>query len=240
MANETLLIPYGVERWSADYLAPGGAGGAPACLVPHVIIDPARRAPLRLYDGPYDFIEAPPLQDLADPAAQLDYLRAYVDRHCGLWAKFQKLFIDRYFAFVSAEVEAGRRDLEGRAAAFGGLYNYRDWLFSALRPLPQAHLCLDVGAGRPLVRVDFAFWTGAAVLAVDLVGTETAGPAQEARAARLKAAGITRVKLPQAALHAGTLADHLPPPLVRFWQDDPVPSGPFIPATLATTELAGT
>ncbi len=233
MAHDPILIPYGVERWSADYLGPAGVDGVPACRVPHVVIDPARRAPLRLHDGPYDFIEAPPLQDLADPAAQLDYLQAYADRHCGLWAKFQKLFVTRYFAFVSAEVEASRRELEARAAEFDGLYHYRDWLFSALRPLPQAHLCLDDEDGRPPVRVDCAFWTGAALLAVDLIGSETAGPAQQERAARLEAAGAERFALPQAALRSDEFAAHLPDALRRFWQDDPVPSGPFVPATLA-------
>ncbi len=236
MDDTSLLIPYGVERWSADYIAPAAPGGTPACRVPHVLIEPARREALRLYDGPYDFIEAPPLQDLADPAAQLEYLRAYSDRHCSLWGKFQKLFVARYFAFVSDEIERSRRALEDRVAAFEGLYHYRDWLFSALRPLPQAHLCLSDG-GPPPVRVDFAFWTGAAVLAVDLVGVETAGPAQVERAGRLLDAGVERVALSHAALRSGDLADHLPPALLGFWEHDPVPCGPFVPGMLASADF---
>jgi len=236
MDDTSFLIPYGVERWSADYIAQPGPSGIPACRVPHVVINPADGAPQRLYDGPYDFIEAPPLQDLADPAAQLDYLRAYTDRHCSLWGKFQKLFIERYFAFVTSEVARNRRALENRAAGFHGLYHYRDWLFSALRPLPQAHLCLSAD-GRPPVRVDFAFWTGAAVLAVDLVGSETAGPGQQERCERLRAAGVEQVLLPHAVLRSGELADHLPPALLRFWQHDAVPCGPFIPGTLAAADF---
>ena len=236
MDDSHILIPYGVERWAADYIAPAAPGGAPVCRVPHVVIDPARREPLRLYDGPYDFIEAPPLQDLADPAAQLEYLRAYSDRHCSLWGKFQKLFIARYFAFVSDEIERSRRALEDRAAAFDGLYGYRDWLFSALRPLPRAHLCLGDG-GRPPVRVDCAFWTGEAVLAVDLVGIETAGPAQVERSERLLAAGVEQIALTHAALAAGDLGAHLPPALLRFWERDPVPCGPFVPGMLASADF---
>ena len=230
MDDTNLLIPYGVERWSPHYLH------ADACRVPHVVIDPARGEPLRLYDGPYDFIEAPPLQDLADPAAQLAYLRAYSERHCSLWGKFQKLFVARYFAFVSSEIEGNRPALEERAAAFDGLYSWRDWLFSALRPLPQAHLCLADGGGQP-VRVDFAFWTGEAVLAVDLAGSETPGAARQARRERLDAAGIQAVEIANAALAADDLADHLPPALLGFWERDPVPSGPFIPTMLAEADF---
>ena len=236
MDDTNFLIPYGVERWSADYIAPTAPGGTRQACVPHVIVEPARREALRLYDGGYDFIEAPPLQDLADPAAKLAYLRAYSDRHCSLWGKFQKLFIERYFAFVASEIERSRRALEDRAAAFEGLYSYRDWLFSALRPLPQAHLCLSAD-GRPPVRVDCAFWTGEAVLAVDLVGSETEGPGHRERGERLRAAGIERVALPHAALRTGYLADHLPPALLHFWEHDPVPCGPFIPGTLAAADF---
>jgi hypothetical protein len=230
MDDTSLLIPYGVERWSADYLDASG------CRVPHIVIDPARRAPLRLYDGPYDFIETPPLQDLADPQAQLDYLRAYNERHCSLWGRFQKRFVARYFGFVASEVERNRAALEDRAVAFDGLYRYRDWLFSGLRPLPQAHLCLTDGETQP-VRVDFAFWTGDAVLAIDLVGTETPGAARQARRERLAAAGIQAVEIPNAALAADELTDHLPAALLGFWEDDPVPCGPFVPATLAGAEF---
>jgi len=236
MANDMLLIPYGVERWSADYLGAPGPGGIPACRVPHVVVEPARRAPLRLYDGGYDFMEAPPLQDLADPAAQLAYLQDYNERHCSLWGRAQKLFVARYFAFVSDAVEANRRALEDRAAAFDGLYAWRDWLFSALRPLPQAQLCVAEG-GPPPVRVDCAFWTGEVLVAVDIAGTDTPGPAQRERQERLRDAGIMHVELPQAVLHAGSLADHLPPAFLDFWESDPVPCGPFIPGTLAGADF---
>lgn len=238
MNDRSLLIPYGVERWSAGYIAPAGPDGLPACRVPHVVIDPARRAPLRLYDGPYDFIEAPPLQDLADPTAQLDYLRAYSDRHCGLWAKARKRFIERYFVFVSSEIERNRAVIEDRAAEFDGLYHYRDWLFSGLRPLPQAHLRLD-GDGRPPVRVDCAFWTGDAVLAIDLAGIETPGPAQRERGERLRAAGVEALAISRTVLESDEFADHLPPALLGFWETDPVPCGPFIPAMLADADFAG-
>jgi hypothetical protein len=120
--------------------------------------------------------------------------------------------------------------LEARAGDFHGLYSYRDWLFTALRPLPRAHLELPDGS---MTRVDFAFWTGAALLAIDLAGSETAGAAQRVRADRLRDAGVERIEIPNAALAAEDLARHLPPVLSRFWKHAPIPCGPFIPATLA-------
>jgi len=238
MTNGALLIPYGVERWSASYLGAAGQRGVPECRVPHVVIEPERRQPLRLYDGGYDFMEVPPLQDLADPATQLEYLEGYCDRHCSLWGRAQKLFVERYFAFVSDEIERNRRALEDRAAEFDGLYAYRDWLFSALRPLPQAQLCISAD-GPPPVRVDCAFWTGEALLAVDLMGSDTPGSAQRKRAARLVDVGVTHVELPHAVLRAGNLSDHLPPALLRFWESDRVPSGPFIPGSLSAAGFGG-
>ena len=232
MDDKILLIPYGLERWSDDYLVPAGPGGPATCRVPHVVVEPPRREPLRLHDGPYDFAEAPPLQDLAEPAAQLDFLRAYHDRQCSLWGKFQKRFVAQYFAFVAAEVERNRQELEDRVADFHGLYNYRDWLFSALRPLPRAHLELPDGS---MTRVDFAFWTGETLLAIDLTGNQTSGAAMEERAERLRDRGIVRIEIANAALAAGDLTGLLPSALLRFWEHAPIPCGPFIPGTLAAT-----
>ena len=53
---------------------------------------------------------------------------------------------------MSAEIESSRRILEDRAASFDGLYGYRDWLFSALRPLPQL-LLRELAAGRRAIAV---------------------------------------------------------------------------------------
>lgn len=234
MDNTILLIPYGVERWSDDYLVPAGPGVPASCRVPHAVVEPARGEPLRLHDGGYDFAAAPAMQDLADPAAQLEFLAAHADRHCSMWGRFQKLFVARYFAFVADEIERNRSALEERVEEFHGLYGYRDWLFSALRPLPQAHLALPNGG---MTRTDFAFWTGEGLLAIDLTGSETPGGAERERAERLREAGVERVEIANAALAAEDLARHLPPALLRFWEHAPIPCGPFIPATLAEAEF---
>jgi hypothetical protein len=112
----------------------------------------------------------------------------------------------------------------------GGLFVPADWSFSALRPLPQAHLTA-AGAAAP-IRVEFAFWTGSAMIAITLEGSASPRRQRREALAHLAAAGITLVTVPAAALQregAGVLARLLPAPFQRFWQDVRLPASPFGP-----------
>jgi len=212
-----MLIPYGRAR-------AGDAG--PAQIV-------TAGAALRLADGPYPFAEPPDLVRATSGADRLDLLAEHLRSLCGPWDRLAALFLDVYFAWIAAAIAAAAPELEVMAARAGGLFAPADWSFSALRPLPQAHL--PAGAGEP-VRADLAFWTGAGFVAIDLQGSTSPRKQRREELARLAASGAILVAIAGAALQqerARLLERVLPPAMQRFWADVPWPAGPFGPDALA-------
>ena len=210
-------IPYGCAR-----VPPDGA-------IAQVAIDPARRKPLRLNDAGWRFAEPPDPARLADPAAALGFLCDHTKRLCDPWAAHQGRFVDAYFAFVAHAVARDAARLEARLAPFDDLYRVADFCFAALRPLPRAHVADDAG----WIAVDFAFWTGAALVALDIADGRRTARRRAADHARLAGAGACVVELPADALAApDELAARLPAPLVQFCDDESLPSSPFKAAAL--------
>lgn len=229
-------IPYGCGRWAEGWLRLA-ADGMPDCAVPHVVIDPARRRPLRLSDGQYAFAGAPPMDQLRDPAGLLDFVGGYLKLRADPWVKLQAELLAAYLAFALARVDAEREALAARIAPFGDLYRPRDWVFSAWRPLPRAWIATRPGAfgEDSMVKVDLAFWTGERVLAVELLTGAALSRGREDERARLRAAGVEIVDLDGEALRAdpeAALMRILPAPAQRFWEGLPFPSGPIKVAAL--------
>ena len=177
--------------------------------------------PLRLSDGFYPFAEPPDLIRLDTTAARLDFLREHLQSLCDLWAKPPRQFRDAYFAWISSALasEPARSEL---TAVGGGLFAPADWSFAALRPLPSALLLAGEGA----VRTDFAFWTGAGFVVIELPGGRRATRRDEL--ARLAAAGVTVIELAPADLSDATaLGVRLPAPFHDFWRSLKLPPSPF-------------
>lgn len=198
----------------------GAAAADPAA--PTIVVDRAGGGPLRLADGPYSFPEPPDLFRLATTQERLDFLREHLESLCGLWDKRARLFLDAYFDHIGIVLDAAAPVLAARA---GGLFAPRDWSFSALRPLPQAHLA---GA----VRVDFAFWTGAGLIAIELLGSATPRRPRQAELTQLREGGVAVIALAMGDLQrdgAGLLARALPAPFHDFWRAAPLPVSPFVP-----------
>jgi hypothetical protein len=245
------LIPYGTARLLPGTISVDQVSAESAvfeCRTPYVLLDTERREPLRLNGDQYDFPESPPLRDFLETADQLDYLCEGLKRHCDLWRRNQKQFLDRYFDFVAAHVQDHRELLSQRLQAFGGLLNYSDWAFSALRPLPLAHLAAPSLSNDPNdkpgspIRVDFAFWNGESLIAIDIIGSETRGPKAVERRKRLYRAGILVIDVPDILLGPNRGADFataLPDVFLKFWEGEFLPSGPIKPATLATIRRSG-
>jgi hypothetical protein len=221
MTTDALVIPYGCARVPASL-----------ATVPCTTLLRARRQPLRLSDGFYDFVEPPSPAQLADRAAQLGFLRDHLTGLCDPWAALPRRFIALYFAFVVGRVASLADTLGARLAPFGGLYRIEDFGFSALRPLPRAHLRPDDGGG--WVATDFAFWTGESVIALDIADTRRTRRQRDADHAALRAAGATVVALAPDALAAdpADLAALLPAPLVDFCAGAALPASPFKAAAL--------
>jgi len=205
-----LRIPYGSAK--------------PAALA--IEIDAGAGRPLRLSDGPYDFAEPPDLVRLAGTAERLDILHEHLRSLCGLWDKPAENFLAAYFRWIQASIAAS--PALAAQAGRSGLFVPMDWSFSALRPLPQAHL------GEPPVRVDFAFWTGDALIAVALQGAGTPRRQRQEELARLKDRGVELIEIAASALarEGDVLTGLLPDACKDFWSGVALPMSPFGPEAL--------
>jgi hypothetical protein len=181
--------------------------------------------PLRLSTMPWDFPERPDLIALASRDARLDFLRDHLKPLCGLWDKAPRLFLDAYFRDIRECIRRNRPRLEALAAAHGGLFQPADWAYSALCPLPRAQV-----PPAPEPTVDFAFWTGADLHAVCILGSATPNRAQRQGRTRLRESGILVTEIPGTDLQhapAGDLIARLPAAISAFWENVPLPSSPF-------------
>lgn len=227
-----LVIPFGTDRITPRQIVL--VDGMLECRLPHVIIRRDRDEPLRLNSDGWDFAEPPPLSKMPEIAHQLGFLCTHLKRYCGIHDKLAKLFLEKYFAFVALHIMEHQNNLTASLARFGSLYRYEDWAFSALKPLPRAHVFApdDTGAApydpAAMLRVDFAFWTGAEIVSIELVGGETRGARDAKRRERLSRAGIRILGIHHQALENTSIPSLLPEEFHWFWEKQALPSGPFM------------
>ncbi|WP_460447872.1 hypothetical protein [Alsobacter sp. SYSU BS001988] len=232
-APGVLLVPYGADQWSLSAIRCGRtpAGALRVCApFPCVAIEPAAREPLRLNNAPYALGAA-----AAAGSSPLQALRAHVRHLCRPWDRLSHRFLDAYFDHLEASVAADMDALRRRAEPFAGLFAPEDWIYSAPRPLPRAHLAAPeaapTGTEADHVQADVAFWLGdrfAAALSTQSGLTPARG---RARAERLARAGVRVVAFSAADLaRPEPLFDALlGGPVARFWAAEPIPCGPFRP-----------
>ena len=183
-----------------------------------VTLEPRR--PLRLNTVAWDFPERPDLIALTTVAERLDFLRDHLKSLCGLWDKLPRLFLDGYFREIAECIARNRPALDALAAAHGGLFRPEDWSYAALCPLPQARL-----PAAPELPVDFAFWTGESLYAVDIIGAASQSRPRRDRRAHLRESGTPVIEIGRAQLD--DLRWHLPAEIASFWQTESLPSSPF-------------
>jgi hypothetical protein len=238
--NDVLLIPYGVAEWSPEGLTLEGFSARTLRLrtaFPCAAINRAAREPLRFNNSRYEAGFAATAQSGAADDATLvkDYLKGL----CRPWDNVARQFLDAYFGFASDLIEAHRDVLAARLESFAGLYKPTDWLFSAPKPLPRAHLHApqESSAGTTtgvstadFVRVDFAFWLGNRLIAAQSSQSALTPKKAKEQTDRLRIAGIEAVTFAPAELagaKAGDLFTRLLGSSLAFWEDQPLPAGPF-------------
>ena len=188
-----------------------------------VTLEPQK--PLRLSTMAWDFPERPDLIALATLSQRLDFLRDHLKSLCGLWDKLPRLFLDVYFRDIAECIGRNRSALDALSAAHGGLFRPEDWSYAALCPLPQARL-----PAAPEAPVDFVFWTGEELYAVEIASAASESRHRRDNRARLRKSGISLIELAGTGLASGRpgdLASRLPADLREFWRSDALPSSPF-------------
>lgn len=239
-----LLVPYGVETWSPESLRPvvsQAPGLAFETSIACVLIDRSRRQPVRFNNTEYDLSATPGGIDEEDPFVAI---REHTKRLCDPWNRFALDFLGGYFGAVERLIADAGDDIVASCGLEGGIFEPRDWIYSAPRPLPRAQLHAPAAssAASPYIAVDVAFWTGSRFIAVDgAIRQMLPKRAREARE-RLSAAGIEIVtELPSSdAQWDEFLARILESGSPRFWAGEPLPLGPFPSRAFDILDLAGT
>jgi hypothetical protein len=242
---DILLIPYGVAEWSPDGIALdrfAGRGLRLRTAFPCAAINRATREPLRFNNSRYDFGFAPDAAAGAEGEAAV--LREYLKGMCKPWDNVSVQFLDAYFRFVAEGLKQDTEALAARLAPYAGLYDPKDFLFSAPKPLPRAHLhaptpgaSASAGAMDPgdFLRVDFAFWLGDRLAAAQSAQSFLTPKRAKEHTDRLRLAGVDVHLFGPADLAGDRARDFFTRLLgaaAKFWESEPVPSGPFRSALL--------
>lgn len=172
-----------------------------------------------------------------DNLAKLEALKTEAAQDVDLFARNQRTFLELYFDFIEARVIAEQKALKEKLAWSDGLFGPHDFVFSAFRPLSNAVMVAvegDTPAGA-VQSCDFAFWTGAHLLAVSIAGAMrgASSPANDQAGD-----AIVRIALPAgdlASTRSTFTAERFAPEMFAFWQEEATPSSPFRPDGLSAT-----
>lgn len=167
--------------------------------------------------------------EIVDCAAAAQIIRDHLRDKCELGTDYERKFIDLYFEYCIDETTAppylSKRDPKDRNAP----YDDEAWVFEALLPLPQAHLYQanpfeDHFSFVPsrMMKVDFAFWTGKRLIAVEIDGGSHIGSEAHVEKDRLlQRAGVHVVHILNSEITKygkKVVGRLLPQELTRFWR----------------------
>ncbi len=237
--QELLCIPFGSDfykpnSWELNTKTAGEFVPRPG--VPAVMIDRGSRTPLKINNTIFTFKTPPRPGELIDAGAQLEFIRQFVDRLCGQWNKLLKLFIHNYFKDIKHEVENNGLVLDEKIEKVIGLCERRHWCFSALMPLPRAHIYAPCAKNsgnveaQDYVCVDFAFWDGSELVIATIDSGQSLIGKKKLEWQRVVDLAPKIVKIPSDTLYKaapGTLLSLLGPQFRNFWSDELFPSTPF-------------
>jgi len=237
--GKLLIIPYGmagVPAALAEAMQSGEAERLSRPGSPVAVIDLRAETRLKLHGVGHPFTRPPQAADLAHAGSQLAFLEDHLSTLCGFRERPKRQFIAAYFAAVRDHVRAHAQELEARTGALAGLCEPQHWCFSALMPLPRAHLYLPEEPAsaaihvKDFVGVDFASWDGRELTVVFIDTGNTPTPMQKAARLRLRRPGVRICDLPAKALlrsEGDALLAKLGSGFKHFWHGDPIPLSPF-------------
>ncbi|MBX7185248.1 MAG: endonuclease domain-containing protein [Vicinamibacteria bacterium] len=230
--TDHLLIPFGRPKWSIEKIRIVGVSTGGTFFEsegPLAHVDRSKKVALRLRDF-VDLVPGDFGYDKEDPGEALAVIRTHLRQTCELDTDSERRFLDLYFAYCEKAVTPSEWELkyyERKNLAVPK--NDPLWVFDALLPLPQAHLYLEDPLSttysfvpEKMVKVDFAFWTGERLVAVEIDGSSHIGSEQHIRKDRmLQRAGVSVVHILN-----GELLQHgedcvrklLPTAITQFWQ----------------------
>ncbi|MDH3713702.1 MAG: hypothetical protein OET44_07645 [Gammaproteobacteria bacterium] len=166
-----------------------------------------------------------------------DLCRERIINRSSPFSKLIRLFLERYLEFARAQLEVHKHEL-GAGPSDNEIFDYRDWVFSAWLPLPQAQILLPPAfdARQPsFAELDIAFSLSAQLIGVKIDGASTPIKSRQKKLNYLieHHPHLTVVHVPKNRLRDETfIQDLFPESIARFWQGLSLPQGPCPPEIL--------
>lgn len=229
---DQLLIPFGGPKWSIERISVVGVSTTGTYLqsdTPLAYVDRSKARALRLRD--FKTVMPGSWEDEMDSLAAVDVLQQHLREKCELATESEKRFLDLYFDYcrecVAAPdyIERLYKKKEERPVP----YNDVDWIFDAMMPLPQAHLYQNDPmeddfhfTPNRMMKVDFAFWTGQRLVAVEIDGSSHSGSEAHIQKDRLlQRAGVHVIHILNSEItkHGLKVIQRLlPVEMTQFWK----------------------
>jgi len=243
-----LLIPFGGPKWSIKSIGVVGVSTTGTYLqsdTPLAYIDKSKQHALRLRD--FTAVVPGNWPEIDSAADAANFIRDHLREKCELATNHERRFLDLYFEFCQERMKPPAYLARSRKERkdWGAPYDDEDWIFEALLPLPQAHLYQNDPledeysfVPKRMMKVDFAFWTGKQLVAVEIDGGSHIGSQTHVEKDRLlQRAGITVVHVLNAEItkHGKKVVERLlPSEITQFWKfsnntwrTNPLSSVPF-------------
>ena len=153
------------------------------------------------------------------------------------FSRLIRVFLDSYFDFLHSQIEKHKNELEPDNVE-DEVFIYKDWIFSAWLPLPQAHIMLPpkfMDNKPSFAEIDVAFWIEGKLIGVVIDGGETPIKSRKEKLDYLveKHPQTWVVKVPRDKLEEDAFPiDLFPKSFSYFWRTLTLPHGPFTPKEL--------
>ena len=148
-----------------------------------------------------------------------------------------RLFLESYFDFLHSQIEKHKNELESENVE-DEVFIYKDWIFSAWLPLPQAHILLPpkfMDNKPSFAEINIAFWVEGQLICVVIDGGQTPIKSRKEKLDYLveKHPQLSIVTVPRDKLEEDTFPiDLFPNSFSYFWRTLTLPHGPFTPKEL--------
>lgn len=192
-----VIMPFGCEKWNIEQIQVTGVSASATYFTSKTkcaYIEKSKSEPLRLSMFPQFFPNGETeLPQIEDSLEALQFMQNTLRESCMLGTNHEKRFLNLYFDYIR---EIGDKYILKNQGFFAwweqrhikelthmGLQRIESlMLFLHLIPFPQAHIYVDDPftdtqhfSPNRMLRVDFAFWTGNKLVAIEIDGTSHIG-----------------------------------------------------------------
>lgn len=205
-----ILMPFGCPKWDKDQIQMASVGLDGTYFVSNTkcaYIDKGKKQPLRMCNFKQYFPDADDSFPYIENGKEaFSYAFSVIEQQCELGTSYERKFLQlycQYFTQLFEQVWRWTTELDGKDLPPVEDSYHR--LFLTLMPFPQAHLYARDPfkpfwelpfAPERMFKVDFAFWTGTRLVAVEIDGGSHIGSEKHIEKDRLLArAGVSVIHI---------------------------------------------